>query len=159
MPETEQLAATERLAAVAEIHRIKAAYWRGVDTSDGDLVRSILAVDCALDFRGCCTDPTSGHDFMPTMNVVLKGRDSWVSDAFKQAGIVSVHQGHQAEIEVTGAITASGVWSFTDRLFFPKGAQYSQFRGFGFYHDTYEQSDCGWLLKTTRVTRLKVGAW
>ena len=149
----------DSLADIEEIRRIKAAYWRGVDTSDGDLVRSILAKDCVLDYMGCCTDPMSGTDFMPAMNVVLRGRDSWVSDAFKKAGIVSVHQGHQAEIEITGDGAARGVWSFTDRFFFPEGAARSHFQGFGYYHETYLREDDGWKLATTRITRLKVEMW
>ena len=82
------------------IRLVKARYFRGVDCDDGDLVRSILATDCELDYRGCCTDPATGKDFMPAMNVVMKGRDSWVSGAFRKAGIVSIHQGHQGEIEL-----------------------------------------------------------
>lgn len=110
---------TERLAAVEAIRSLKARYWRGVDTSDGEMVRAILHPDCELDYRGCCTDPTSGRDFFPAMNVVLRGRDSWVSDAFRKARIVSVHQGHQSDIIVTGEGEATGIWSFTDRFFYP----------------------------------------
>ena len=35
----------ERLAAVEEIKQLKAKYWRGVNQTDGELVRSILADD------------------------------------------------------------------------------------------------------------------
>src|SRR4051812_50184448 len=89
----------ERLHARAEIQQMKARYFRGVDTGDGDLVRSILAEDCVLDYRGCCTDPVSGRDFIPAMNVVLRGRDSWKSDGMSRFGIVSVH-GHNFEAEL-----------------------------------------------------------
>jgi hypothetical protein len=68
----------ERLMAIAEITQLKASYFRGVDTCNGDLVRQILAEDCVLDYRGCCTDPKSGRDFIPAMNVVLRGRSSGV---------------------------------------------------------------------------------
>jgi hypothetical protein len=37
------------LAAAEAIRQIKARYFRGVDTADADLVRSILAEDCVLD--------------------------------------------------------------------------------------------------------------
>ena len=146
---------TERLAAIEAIRQLKAKYWRGVDTSDGALVRSILAEDCVLDFRGCCTDPASGVDFLPQMNIVMKGRDIWQAQALD--GYVTSHQGHQAEIEVTGPDTASAIWTFTDRFFYPAGMQYSRFTGYGYYHETYCMEPGGpWLLKTTRITRLWV---
>lgn len=146
----------ERLAAIEAIKQLKARYWRGVDMSDGALVRGILAEDCVLDYMGCCTDPASGEDFMPAMNVVLKGRDSWISDAFKNAGIITVHRGHNAEIEVTDDATANGIWSFTDRFFLPPGGPFSRLTGYGYYHDTYEKVGTEWKLKTTRITRIRV---
>ena len=144
----------ERLAAIEEIKQLKAKYWRGVDSGDGGLVRSILAEDCVLDYIGCCTDPKTGVDHMPAMNLVLTGRDSWLSDALSE--MVTVHQGHQNEIEITGETTASGVWSFTDRFFMPPGAPFERLVGYGYYHDTYEKVGGTWLLKTTRITRLRV---
>ena len=148
----------ERLAAIEEIRQVKAKYFRGVDTEDGDLVRSILAADCALDYRGCCTDPKSGTDFMPAMNVVLNGRESWISGAFAKAGITSVHQGHQAEIEITGVSSAKAIWAMTDRLYMPPGAAYGVMRGFGYYHETYVREADGWKIATLKIERLRVEA-
>jgi hypothetical protein len=145
---------SERLAAVEEIKQLKAKSWRGVDSGDGALVRSILAKDCVLDYMGCCTDPKTGTDHLPAMNLVLRGRDSWISDALSE--MVTVHQGHQCEIEVTGDDTATGNWSFTDRFFMPAGAPFSRLVGYGNYHDTYERIAGKWLLKTTRISRLWV---
>lgn len=153
----DQVNESERLSAIEDIRRLKAQYWRGVDTSDGDLVRAILAEDCELDYRGCCTDPASGVDHMPTMNVVLRGRASWVADAFRNAGIVSVHQGHHHEINVQDPARASGIWAFTDRFFMPEGAPFARLTGHGFYHDTYARAGGAWLLQTTRIVRLQVG--
>lgn len=147
---------TERLTAIEAIRNLKAAYWRGVDLGDGELVRSILAQDCVLDYMGCCTDPATGVDHMPVMNMVMTGRDSWNTGNLEGPRIVSVHQGHQAEIEVTGETTASGIWVFTDRFFMPEGAPFSRLTGYGHYHDTYEKQDGAWKLKTTRITRIRV---
>jgi hypothetical protein len=144
----------ERLAAIEEIRQLKAKYWRGVDSGDGALVRSILAEDCVLDYMGCCTDPKSGVDHLPAMNLLLEGRESWLANALSE--MVTVHQGHQNEIEVTSKTTASGIWSFTDRFFMPPGAPFQRMIGYGYYHDTYALSDDKWLLKTTRITRLWV---
>ncbi|MDE2597034.1 MAG: nuclear transport factor 2 family protein [Sphingomonadales bacterium] len=147
---------TERLAAIEAIRNLKAVYWRGVDLCDGEMVRAILAEHCELDYRGCCTDPVSGFDFLPVMNVVLKGRHRWTSQALD--GFVTVHQGHQAEITVTGPDSAAGIWAFSDRFFYPPGMQYRTLTGYGHYHDTYRREGDGWKLQTTRITRLRVEA-
>jgi hypothetical protein len=146
----------ERLAAIEDIRQLKAKYWRGVDNADGALVRSILAEDCVLDYMGCCTDPASGVDHMPQMNMVMRGRESWQTGNLEEPRLVTVHQGHQSEIEVTSETTAHGVWSFTDRFFMPPGSPFDRLVGYGYYQDTYEKAGGTWLLKTTRITRLWV---
>jgi len=148
------LSSLESIADVEAIRQVKARYWRGVDSGDGALVRSILARDCTLDFRGCCTDPRSGEDFLPVMNVVMHGRDSWKADALSE--IVSVHHGHQSEIELTGPDSATGIWAFTDRLYMPGGQPFHVLVGFGHYHDTYVREADGWKIQTCRITRLRV---
>lgn len=147
----------ERLAAVEAIKTVKAKYFRGLDTNDTEMVRAILAEDCVLDMRGCCTDPASGRDFFPEMNVVLRGRESW-SAALGDLGIVSVHQGHTVEIEVDSETTARAVWGMTDRLYFPPGGPFAVMTGYGHYHETYEKSGGAWRIKTSRIARLRVEA-
>jgi hypothetical protein len=146
----------ERLSAIEEIKGVKARYFRGVDSGDAELVRGILAEDCVLDYMGCCTDPATGRDFLPAMNVVTRGSASWSSNGFAKAGIVSVHQGHHCEIEVTNPTTATGIWSMTDRLFMPPGAPFSQMTGYGHYHETYEKVGGAWKIKTLRIERIRV---
>ena len=145
-----------RLGAIEAIRQLKAKYWRGVDFADGDLVRSILAEDCELDYVGCCTDPATGIDHLPQMNVVLRGRDAWQTGTLEEPRVITVHQGHQHEITVTGDTAASGIWSFTDRFFMPAGAPFSRLVGYGHYHETYTRKADSWLLQTTRITRLWV---
>lgn len=146
----------DKLAAIAEIKRIKACYFRGVDTADGELVRGILAEDCELDYRGCCADPVSGTDYLPAFSFVLKGRESWSSDGLVKAGIVSVHQGHQSEIEIVSETSARAIWAMTDRLFMREGSNFSLLTGYGYYHETYTRAEGGWKIQTLRISRLRV---
>lgn len=148
---------TEKLIAVEAIRSVKACYLRGVDTGDVALVQSILAEDCVLDYMGCCVDPKTGQDFMPAMNVVLKGRANFTSTPVSN-GITTVHHTHNLEIEFSSDTSASAVWSMTDRLFLPSGSPISVMTGYGYYHDTYEKVDGDWKLKTTRIERLRVEA-
>lgn len=146
----------ERLIAIDQITQLKAKYFRGVDSSDGDLVKNLLAEDCVLNYMGCCTDPATGNDYIPAMNVILYGKDSWRSDGMSKLGIISVHQGHNFEVEFTSGTTAKGIWSMTDRLYFPPGGEFSRMTGYGHYLETYEKIDGHWKIKTTRIARIRV---
>jgi hypothetical protein len=148
----------DRMEAIEAIKQAKARYLRGVDTSDAELVRSVLAEDCVLDYMGCCTDPKSGRDYLPTMNVVMRGRASWPSGGMAAAGIVSVHHRHGGEVTLTSDTTASAIWPFTDRLYMPPGASFALMMGFGYYHETYEKVGNAWLIKTLRIQRIRVEA-
>lgn len=148
----------EALRAIEEIRLVKARYFRGVDTGDTELVRAILADDCVLDYRGCCTDPTTGRDYFPAMNVVMRGSASWSSTGLTSAGIVSVHHGHAGEVTLTGDTTANAIWPMTDRLFMPDGAAFAVMTGYGYYHETYEKTGGAWKLKTLRIQRIRVQA-
>jgi hypothetical protein len=148
----------ERLTAIEEIKQVKARYFRGVDTGDAELVRGILAADCVLDFMGCCTDPATGHDFLPAMNIVMRGSASWSSAGLSSAGIVSVHHGHNCEVTLASDRAARAIWSMTDLLFMPAGAPFSVMTGYGYYHETYEKTGGGWKIKTLRLERIRVEA-
>ncbi len=148
--------AIDRHDAVLAIQQAKARYFRGVDTADTDLVKSILAEDCVLDYRGCCTDPASGRDVFPEMNIVMRGRDAWSSQGFASAGIVSVHQGYNFDISLTSDTTADMICAMTDRLFLPPGGPFAVMVGHGYYHETYENQGDGWKIKTLRIARLRV---
>lgn len=147
----------DKLAASEEIRRLKARYFRGVDGGDARLVREVLAPDCVLDYRGCCTDPRSGHDYFPAMNMVMEGREAWPdSGGLGAMGIVSVHQSHDCDIEFSSVTAARAIFSMTDRLYMPAGSDYSLMLGFGYYHETYRLIEGEWKLATLRIERIRV---
>ena len=146
----------DALAAIEAIRQVKAKYWRGVDTRDDDLVRSILSADCELDYMGCCTDPVTGVDHMPAMNMVLRGRDNWSTGSLDGPAPVTVHQGHQSEIDVVSDSEATGIWYFTDRFYMPAGSPFARLTGHGRYHDRYVVEDGAWKLSATRIERYHV---
>lgn len=146
----------ERLSAIEEIRQAKARYFRGVDTGDGELVRGLLAEDCVLDYTGCCTDPVSGRDYLPAMNVVVRGSASWTAGGLRKMGIVSVHHGHNGEVTLTGDTTAEAIFPMTDRLYMPPGAAFAVMTGHGYYHETYEKIGGAWKIRTLRIERIRV---
>src|ERR1700739_3591882 len=134
----------ERVLARDEITQLKARYFRGVSGCAGALVGAVLAEDCVLDYIGCCTDPTTGRDFIPAMNVILRGRAAWKADGMSSLGIVSGHQGTNFELAFTSDTTAKGIGSMTDRLYFPPGGAFSLMTGYGHYLETYEKAGGSW---------------
>jgi hypothetical protein len=69
---------------------------------------------------------------------------------------VDFHHGHQSEITVTGQDTATGIWSFTDRMLLAPGGAFSRLTGYGFYHESYVKRDGRWQIRTSRITRIRV---
>ena len=71
-------------------------------------------------------------------------------------GVITVHHGHMPEVTLTSPTTATGIWALEDQLWWPEGSPISHMHAFGHYHETYEKAGGVWLLKTTRVTRIKI---
>jgi hypothetical protein len=146
----------ERLAAIDAIKQVKARYFRGADTGGVALMRDCFTEDCELDYLDCFVDPTSGRDFLSTYSHVIRGRANWPTKSLLDVGIVSVHQGHNVEIEFTDDTTAKVIWSMTDRLYLPPGSAISQVTGYGHYHETYVKQGDAWFIRKLRLTRLRV---
>jgi len=136
----------ERLAAVEEIKRLKARYFRCMDTKDWDGFAAVFAPDAEMDMRG--EDPASGlnHGAQVIADYVRSAVDA----------VVTVHHGHMPEIEVTSDTTATGIWAMEDKLKWPEGSPISWLHGYGHYHETYERVDGTWRIKTLTLTRLRL---
>jgi len=147
----------DRLIAVEDIKKLKARYFRDLDTKDWDDLPSIFALDAAFDLRAVNSvrQLTTG-EMMPPLggeDQIFRGRATIVA-MIRSAleGLYTVHHGHTPEIEITGATTARGIWVLEDMLRKPSGQLL--FTGFGHYHETYENGGSGWEIKTSRLTRL-----
>jgi hypothetical protein len=122
------------------IERLKATYCRALDTKQWDQFRSLFASDFVSD-----TSESGGE--------VVEGADAFVdfvSHALAKA--VTVHQVQQPEIELLSGATATGVWAMQDIVRFRPGVT---LHGFGHYHETYEKIGGRWLIKTSKLTRLR----
>lgn len=150
-----------RLVAIEAIKQLKARYFRCMDTKDWDGLAKVFAPDAVFDLRevnsvrnpltGAWTPPfTAATDIHRGRAAVLTMIRNAVSS------LVTVHHGHMAEIDVTGETTARGVWAMEDVIFSAAGAPPPLTRGWGHYHDTYERLAEGWVIQTTRITRLNL---
>ena len=146
----------ERLTAIEALKQLKARYFRAGDTKDMALMRRVLAEDCEIDTRDSCIDPVSGVDFMPGVTGCNFGIEAAIAAFSAAPDVRSVHQGGNFEVTFTDDRSASGIWSMTDRLYFPPGLPISQLTGYGHYHETYVKRDGDWLIRSMRLTRLRV---
>jgi hypothetical protein len=125
---------------VEEIKKLKARYFRSLDTKDWELYRSVFTTDVAVDLR------RAGGQ-------LYEGIDVFVTYAKSLKMVQSVHHGHMPEIDVTGPTTATGVWSMEDYNIWEDG---SQNHGWGHYLETYEKNNGRWQIKTMKLSYLRV---
>ena len=121
---------------VDEIRKLKARYFRGLDSKDWALYESVFAEDVVVDLS-----TAGGQRF--------EGREAFMAYAKAMPLVQSVHQGHMPEIELTGETTAEGVWALEDYNLWEDG---SQNHGWGHYVETYEKVGGRWRIKTTRLS-------
>jgi hypothetical protein len=136
----------QRLAAIEEIHQLKARYFRCIDTKDWEGLRALFLEDAAFDLTDDAPDPSSG---------IVHGRDQFVNTvSTRLAEVASVHHGCMPEITIVSEHTAEGVWAMDDDLRWPEGSPIRRLRGAGHYHETYRKVDGHWRIATMRLTRL-----
>jgi hypothetical protein len=133
---------TDDWAALESLRRLKARYFRLLDTKDWDGLVDVFTdpvhVDVTEDGGGVSTSPVQ---FVDSVRRALHGA-------------VTVHHGHMPELELTSPTTATGIWAMEDHIWWPEGAAVSRLVGYGHYHDTYRRTEDGWRIESMRLTRL-----
>jgi len=146
-----------QIKAIQEIKQLKARYFRAADTKDMVLMATVLAKDCELDYSGACKDPVTGIDLLEDVTEgKIRSRDEAIEKFGHGGEVVTVHHGHTCEIEFQGPDQATAIWAMTDHLYFPPEAPVEMLTGHGHYYESYERVDGAWLIKTLRLTRIRV---
>ena len=125
---------------IEAIKQLKHRYFRGLDSQDWELYGSCFADDIVVDLTRA-----GGERF--------EGKPAFMAYATAMPLVQSVHQGHNAEIELTGPDSASGVWALEDYNIWQDG---SQNHGWGHYLETYEKRDGRWRIKTMALSYLRI---
>jgi SnoaL-like domain len=131
-----------QLMAIEAIKQLKARYCRHLDTKDWAAWRAIFTHDFVSD-----TTDAGGK--------LIIGADEFVAFTRKSIGRPSqatAHQVHAPEIELTSATAARGVWAVQDVVRFGPGVTLV---GYGHYHETYENVAGQWLIRSSKLTRLR----
>jgi hypothetical protein len=147
----EQMDALERLVAVEELKKLKARYFRCMDTKDWAGFADVFAPDAVMDMSSEMRDGTT------TGSGITRGNQA-IADFVRAAvdHVRTVHHGHMPELELESDTTARGVWAMEDLLRWPPGHPVATIHGFGHYHETYTKVDGAWRIQSTRLTRLRV---
>lgn len=128
------------LADLEAIKQLKYRYFRTLDTKCWDELADTLSPDA-----------TAAYD---SGRYSFDGRDAilaFLRDALGSPRIVSMHQGHHPEIEVTGECTARGTWYLQDMVIFRDAGMVLQ--GAAFYTDEYVRIDGAWKIRSTGYER------
>ena len=134
--------ADEAMAAVESIKQLKARYCRHLDTKNWVAWRALFTDDFVSD-----TADAGGK--------VVVGADDFVAftrKAIGRPGQATAHQVHAPEIELSSATTARGVWALQDVVRLGPGLTLV---GYGHYHETYQNIDGQWFIKSSKLTRLR----
>ena len=127
---------------IEAIKRLKARYFRLMDTKDWAGMATVFTDDVEVDVSGDGAGLTRGvSEFL-----------SFLQSAIGE--VITVHHGHMPEIELTSPTTATGIWALEDQLWWPEGGALAHMHGFGHYHETYEKTGAGWRIKSLKLTRL-----
>jgi hypothetical protein len=139
--------------AIQQIGDLKARYFRCMDTKDWDGMRAVFAPDAVLDMsaeavrRGA--QPEDG---------ITRGGDLIVERMQRSlANVSTVHHGHMPEIRLVSDMEATGIWAMEDMLRWEDPTSpLVELHGYGHYHETYENLNGEWRIKSLRLDRLRV---
>lgn len=130
-----------RLEDVEAIRKLKARYLRACDLKQVEAVRdSFLPGRVRIAYQG--------FD-------IFEDRDAFVEvyrEMACQGGVYDIHHAHNAEIEITGADTATGLWSLDFRTILLASSSVTRLAVE--YSDIYRKRDGRWWIEETesRIT-------
>ena len=142
----------ETLLAIEDIRKLKARYFRLMDTHDWQGFRDLFTDDALFDVRGALEEEPDITGLEP-----IHGAEAIT--AYVCAGISpirSAHHGHMPEIDILSDDHARGIWAFEDVLRPPAGDPFRIFYGYGHYHEAYRKAGGVWRIASLRITRLMV---
>jgi len=128
------------LEEIEAIKQLKYRYFRCLDCKKWEEMAECFTADAATWYD-------SGKYSFTGRDAILK----FLSDSLGSHDVISLHQGHHPEIEITGPANAKGIWYLEDRLYFTK--QKMMLWGAAFYEDEYVKVDGAWKIARTGYKR------
>jgi hypothetical protein len=135
-PSLESLARElQRLSDIEEIKRLRAAYFRCLDTANIEELGGLLTED----FSCLCI----GGDY--EYKADNKSEFLSMTESSFHQEIVTQHNGHGPEIDLVDEEHATGVVYFHDQVYHFRSKEYLQ--GTGIYRDRYRKVEGRWLIE------------
>jgi hypothetical protein len=123
------------------IRQLKYRSLRALDTKRWGELEDCFAADC----RWAESDGTGRLYDRDEVMDKLKG-------AFERTNILTMHQGHHPELELTGEDTARGIWAIQDRVI---DLQFNiTIWGAAYHTDEYARVDGNWKIQSITYERL-----
>jgi len=143
--------ALDKLLIAEDIRRLKARYFRCLDTKNWGEMERVFGSDSVMDARA--ENRTGGtpdaHIHIGSVNIVV-----FLRTHLEQ--VTTVHHGHSPEIDITAPDAATGIWAMEDMLRWPEGGPLKWMHGYGHYYETYKNDGQRWYIQTTTIRRLRV---
>jgi bile-acid 7alpha-dehydratase len=133
------------LKDIEAIKQLKGKYFRCLDSKLWNDLAECFAEDATTSYGGG--------------KYAFKGREAiikFLADGMTTATI-SMHHGHQPEIEITSETSAKGTWGLEDYLIITRANR--GLRGAAFYSDEYVKVKGQWKIKHTGYNRIFEEVW
>jgi uncharacterized protein (TIGR02246 family) len=139
----------QELVEIEKIKRLRAKYWRCLDTKNWDGFASVFTEDCTLTVD--IAVGTFGGD--PKTMPAIAGRNT-IRDMVKKlvGDCLTVHTGRSPEIDILSETEARAIWQQEEY----NDWKHRSSHGHGHYHDTYRKVDGEWLIASVHLKRLRL---
>ena len=136
----------ERLEAIEEIRKLKARYYRLMDTKQWDALKNVFTTDMKV--------------VTPEGQVYAEGGDTYAASLrHSLEHAVSCHQNLGGEVEIVDAHNATAIWAMQDVIEWqdrhPRMG-WKSILGRGHYHETYRRECGAWRIASLTLTRLRL---
>lgn len=145
----------QALLAIEEIKQLRSRYFEVLDVKDWPGYASLFTKDAVLDFheeiQHQVRDPAA-RAALPEGAFVFRGGQA-AAETFSGtlANCVTVHNGHDHQVTLTGPDTATGLCAMWDCLDYGD----ELFQGYGHYRERYRKVDGRWLFEYLQLTRVR----
>lgn len=129
------------LEATEAICRLKYTYFRLLDTKRFDELGDLFTEDGTADYESAPRPYTGRAEIV-----------EFLTSSLADLGMVTLHQGHHPEIEVSDDGTATGTWYLSDKVFVP--AYDFALAGTALYEDRYRCVGGEWKISHTGYVRI-----
>ena len=129
------------LLEIEKIKQLKARYLRGLDTNDWETFASTMTADCRGRYNG-------GKLSFDSRDAIV----DYMRDNLSGDKILTLHQGHQPEIEIVDDSNARATWYLQDIVLVLEAG--IRLYGSAIYSDVYSKVDGEWLISETGYQRV-----